>query len=524
MKSSFKAVLGILLVVLLLDYEKAFSQKAKGNGNVIKKEFSTGSFTGIDIGDAFDIKLQQTGSCSVIVETDENLMEKIKVNVANNVLRVSIKGIKNPTELNVFITVADLEKIELHGAAELDSPVMLNVNDLEVQASGASEINIKLNANEVRTEISGASDVRFEGTANYLEADVSGAANLKATSFESKKVDLEVSGAGDGDVFATEELYVSTSGAGSFSYKGNPSKKVIEGDGSAGAFDAYYQPYSDSTNMKVGGVEIGVYEDDDSTHIQIGNNMLTIDDDGKVRFTRKRNEIFKGHWAGLDLGFNGYVTSDFDMNFPREYEYLDLLTHKSLAVNINFVEQNFNLIRNKFGLLTGLGLEVHNYTFDRSIMLIPDSSELVGVVTRGVDIEKNKLVVTYMNLPLLFEYQTNRFSRSNSFHISAGAVAGVRISSHTKHVFEEHNKEYEWHKYDPEQEDYTFFAEAKSPNDSKAKNHDDFHLNPFKVDLTVRIGWNFINLWGTYSITTMFKKDKGPELYPYAIGLTLVQW
>ena len=57
---------------------------------------------------------------------------------------------------------------------------------------------------------------------------------------------------------------------------------------------------------------------------------------------------------------------------------------------------------------------------------------------------------------------------------------------------------------------------------SKVKDFDDFYMNPFKWDATVRIGWGFINLFATYSVNTMFKKDKGPELYPWTVGITFV--
>jgi hypothetical protein len=56
------------------------------------------------------------------------------------------------------------------------------------------------------------------------------------------------------------------------------------------------------------------------------------------------------------------------------------------------------------------------------------------------------------------------------------------------------------------------------------KNRDDFHLHPFKMDATARIGWGWINLFGTYSLTSLFKEDKYPELYPFTAGITLTGW
>jgi hypothetical protein len=119
---------------------------------------------------------------------------------------------------------------------------------------------------------------------------------------------------------------------------------------------------------------------------------------------------------------------------------------------------------------------------------------------------------------LLFEYQTNSQLRWNSFHIEAGAIAGVRICQYTKQYYPGINTTY-----------YLNDAEGKivgtfSSDKFKTHDHSQFHLNPFKVDATVRIGWSFLNFWGTYSMTTLFKDKQGPELYPYSVGITLAGW
>ena len=179
---------------------------------------------------------------------------------------------------------------------------------------------------------------------------------------------------------------------------------------------------------------------------------------------------------------------------PAEYKYLDLHYEKSVNVDINFFEQNINLIKRHLGLVTGLGLTFNNYRFDNNVVLVPDSSKIFGYYDNSKEsYKKSKLLVTYLTLPLLLEYQTNNNSNINSFHFTAGVIGGVRIGSHTKNMYD---------------------------GDKKTKNRDDFYLNPFKVDATARIGWGVLNLYGNYSLTTLFKNDKGPELYPYSIGIS----
>ena len=44
------------------------------------------------------------------------------------------------------------------------------------------------------------------------------------------------------------------------------------------------------------------------------------------------------------------------------------------------------------------------------------------------------------------------------------------------------------------------------------------------MDATARIGWGWVNVFATYSLTTLFKTDRGPELYPFSVGLTISDW
>jgi len=40
-----------------------------------------------------------------------------------------------------------------------------------------------------------------------------------------------------------------------------------------------------------------------------------------------------------------------------------------------------------------------------------------------------------------------------------------------------------------------------------------------RYDLTVRMGYQHLYLYGNYSMVSLFKKDKGPEVYPFTFGL-----
>ncbi len=111
--------------------------------------------------------------------------------------------------------------------------------------------------------------------------------------------------------------------------------------------------------------------------------------------------------------------------------------------------------------------------------------------------------------------------KKNDFYISAGLIGSLRINSHSKRYYDELNKEFDVLQYDKQTQDFVKIGTATSPDYPKVKKFDDFYLNPFRLDATARIGWGRVNLFATYALTPMFRKNKGPELYPWSIGIVL---
>jgi hypothetical protein len=272
-------------------------------------------------------------------------------------------------------------------------------------------------------------------------------------------------------------------------------------------------------------MDIEVKEGPDTVRIRAGNRMVIVDEDGVVEYKKCKHPKFNGHWAGFDIGLNGYVNSDYNMNFPKEYEYLDLRMEKSIAVGINFFEQNIRLAKNqKWGMLTGLGLGFNNYRFLKPTRMSMDSSTLQGYLHEGISIRKSKLTVMYLTLPLILEFQTNPYCNKRSFHFGAGMVMNTRLLSHTKIYYNEYNKEHTLVQFDPDKQQYVPVFTSISPNGPKVKNYGDWYLRPFKFDATVRVGWGIINLFATFSVNSLFREGKGPELYPWSAGISLVNF
>ena len=471
-------IVSIAIVMTMSMNNSLFAQKDKGN--VITQERKLGDFNAIELGNALNVILSQGEVQSIKVETNEGLQEFLKTEVDNGVLKITQSNkMKNPTKLIVYVTVKNINKITLTGASELKSETPIKSNKLELNASGASEITLDLAVNELTSNFSGASDITLKGTATTHKIILSGASELKAGELETQEMTLTASGASDIEVNVIENLTGDVSGASSLKYKEEPKEKHINTSGAS-----EINGKDDTTKLKIGGKEVYIFGNDNHKK-------------------KKNNLKYDGHWGGVELGVNMLMNNNNNLDLPSSYKFLEQNLNKSVGVNLNLFEQNFNLYHGNIGITTGLGISWDNYRFAKDITLRSDTS-VIWSREENIDFKKNKLTACYLNVPLIFEFQTHKFDQegemNKNFHFGVGGTFGYRIGSHTKQVYEISGKTY------------------------KPKVYDQFHLSPFRYGLTARVGWGFINLFANYSLSTLFEKNEGPEMYPLMVGVSIVNW
>ena len=260
----------------------------------------------------------------------------------------------------------------------------------------------------------------------------------------------------------------------------------------------------DNTEVQVPGVNIKVNEFGDTLSIiTLGHKRFEIIEDHqtvKVRMTKVPHEKFKGHLAGFDLGINTLVTSDFSTNLPDDARFLDLNSGKSVHVGINFMQYSIGLQknRNNLGFVTGMGLNFSNYRFDSQNILIKDpiTGNTIGELV-DTPVKKNKLTTAFINVPLLLELQIPS-KEEHRFFVSAGGYCGFNLGAHTKVIYDDGGKK------------------------DKQKSHGNLNVQPFQYGLSARMGYRFIKLFANYNLSPLFDDGKGPEVYPFSIGLTLI--
>lgn len=251
---------------------------------------------------------------------------------------------------------------------------------------------------------------------------------------------------------------------------------------------------NDTTNIRFKRKTVKIIEDDGETQIFVKKhkkddwNWCWDDDDDK----------FKGSWSGFSMGLSNFVDKDFSLSRDATEQYMDLNTGKSWNMNFNFAQYSINFVNNKFGMVTGLGLEWNYYRFDNDNSIEKDASGIIAerVLDPNWNVEKSKLSTTYATIPLLLEIHSSSYSHGG-ITFSAGVIGGLKLGSNTKIIYKENGDK----------------------NDDKTK--DDFNLAPFRYGVHARLGVGDWMIYGTYYFTPMFESDKGPELYPISVGFAL---
>jgi hypothetical protein len=261
----------------------------------------------------------------------------------------------------------------------------------------------------------------------------------------------------------------------------------------------------DSTTVTLGQSNIlEVFDHPDSTHIRVGNREISIVEKnnkadihiGKVK-DHKNNEFpkFRGHWAGFEWGINNFLDKDFTLSREGDAAFMDLNTDRSWCINLNFAQYSLGFGTSHIGLLTGIGLQYNNYYFDNANSLAEVDDYIVPVPLDDSILTKSKLTASFLRIPLVIEGQFPQTSRSRRMYISAGLITAIKLDSHAKVVTKDSNGK------------------------KKDKNNDDFNMNPFRWGLVARLGYGMMSVYGEYYFTPVFIKDKGPELYPFSLGL-----
>jgi hypothetical protein len=230
----------LALTVLFFSSCGIGGERIKGNGNIRTEERTVSSFDEIEVHGALAVYVTQGDFAPLKFEGDENLLQYVEVVEKGDKISIQPRGNYNldfTDEMKVYVTAPEFRRIDVSGACKIIGESMIdNKRALALELSGASEMNLNIDAPEIEARLSGSSTLKARGETKEVILRLSGASNAKCFDLLSEEVSVDISGAGNAEVYASVAMNAEVSGAGNVKYKGK-AKKVKHNVSGAGSVD-----------------------------------------------------------------------------------------------------------------------------------------------------------------------------------------------------------------------------------------------------------------------------------------------
>ncbi len=186
-----------------------------GSGQLATQSRQVSGFTSVELTGVGELSIDQTGTESLTVSAEDNLLPLLTSEVEGDTLILGKKPntrIVTSKPITCTLTMKDITGLAVSGSGTINAP--------------------KLTTAALRIEISGSGVITTAGNADDQSLEISGSGRYLADGLTSKTTTAEISGSGTGNVVASNALDVKISGSGTLTYSGNPQvSQTVSGSG-----------------------------------------------------------------------------------------------------------------------------------------------------------------------------------------------------------------------------------------------------------------------------------------------------
>lgn len=224
-----------LLVTILLSISCGFIPsitRITGSGDVISVELDFDDFDRIEITHAFLAEITQGRQFQTVIHLDDNLKDELEVRLDGSTLKIGLQPDRTynfeSVTLEVTISMPELRGVEVSGVSHVTLAGFSSIENLSLDASGASTIVGEIDTGDLSVAVSGASLVQLTGEGHDLDGDASGASTIDLADFTVHDVKAQLSGASKLTVNMDGTLDAQLSGASDLIYFGDAQLGHIE--------------------------------------------------------------------------------------------------------------------------------------------------------------------------------------------------------------------------------------------------------------------------------------------------------
>ena len=184
-----------------------------GSGNMITESRDVSGFDEIVLLGSGNVDVEVTGTESLEIEAEDNVMPRVTTEVVNGRLELGVEGpITTTRGITYTITADRLVGVTVAGSGDVTGTA-IDVDSFQVTIEGSGNVDLT-------------------GTSSDLTVRIAGSGDFDGRDLESATGEVTVDGSGNARVNATDELTVTINGSGDVQYMGDPLlDQTINGSG-----------------------------------------------------------------------------------------------------------------------------------------------------------------------------------------------------------------------------------------------------------------------------------------------------
>ena len=205
-------------------------------------------------------------------------------------------------------------------------------------------------------------------------------------------------------------------------------------------------------------------------------------------FSQEKSKIIKETTIRrVSVGVEIY--QDFWMNWPKGMNVR--------AINQGaggFIMYNVPFGESPVSFSIGAGIGCQNLFSNTTINDIHADTITFTPIPDTIDYKKSKLGLTYLDFPLELRVVTK-----DKIRFSVGLKLGYLLDAKTKYKGDD------------------IYGQESTVKYRKVEHVDKFRFGP-----TIRFGYDWFQIMGYFSVSQIFEKGLGPDLYPISVGITFM--
>ena len=213
-----------------------FGPRVNGSGTLKSESRPVSGFTEVVLSTVGTLTIAQTGTESLTIAGDDNIVPLVTTVVQNSRLEIRHDpGTANFTTnkpLAYHLTIKNLNALTVSASGNATSPA-LRSSRLTLEDSGSGNIRLAgLQADVLMVTISGSGTTTLSGETPTQAVRISGSGSYEAADLAGTDANVNLSGSGSATLRVSKTLMAVVSGSGSVTYLGNPTvTQQVSGSG-----------------------------------------------------------------------------------------------------------------------------------------------------------------------------------------------------------------------------------------------------------------------------------------------------